>query len=184
MLSEKSKKIDLLILFGLTIPLLIFVGIPLLVIDQFANEDRDYKLSGEMHKLAKELKEYKEKNGTYPTSISIIRNSDNLCVDHFYIKCRKVHYKPSQDLQDFRMAMYSFSWPILFYHPQISMTPQELSKLPIEEQNLRTKQFGGICYFCMSYPSERNDLQGSDTSTPAYRKTAPVFSNPNEWPEL
>jgi hypothetical protein len=64
------------------------------------------------------------------------------------------------------------------------MTTDELSKLPKKEQDLLTKQYGTICFFCMSYPPGRKDLQGSDTSTPVYRETAPIFANPNEWPEL
>jgi hypothetical protein len=180
----KPKRVNLIILLCLTFALLIVVGIPLFVIDNFANEDRDYKLSDEMHKLAQEIKEYKQQNGKYPVSIAAIRSSNNLCVTHFYPKCRKVYYKPSQDLQDYRMAMYSFSWPILFYHPQISMKTDELSKLSKEEQDLRTKQYGTICYFCMSYPPGSKELQGSDTFTPVYRETAPIFANPGEWPEL
>lgn len=163
---------------------LLVIGILVFIVDKFANEDRNYKLSDEMHTLARELKQYKQEHGKYPESITMIRSSDNLCVKYFYTKCRKVYYKPSQDFQDFRMAMYSFSWPILFYHPQISMTTDELSKLPKEEQDMRYKLYEIICFFCISYPPGRKDLQGTDTATPIYRETAPIFINPNEWPEL
>lgn len=167
---------------GLFIATLIIVGIPLFFLDGFANEDRDYALFGQVHVLAGELKRYKQEHGNYPETLSAIRSSENLCVHHFYTKCRKVHYKPSADLQDFRMALRAFSWPILFYHPQISMTVEESSNIPQAEKDALMEEYGVICFICMAV--EQGQASLSSSSTPVYRETPPIFSNPEEWPAL
>lgn len=154
-----------------------------MIFDKLADEERDYKLSDEMHALAQELKQYKIKHGKYPETINAIRKTDTLCVRHVYTKCKKVHYQPSPDFQYFRMAMHSFSWPILFYHPQMSMSIDEHSKLTKEELNALTQKYGKICFYCFAYPPERTDLRG-EVSTPIYRETSPFFANLQEWPEL
>lgn len=159
---------------------LVLVGIPLFLVDGFANESRDYTLFGEVHTLAGELKQYKQEHGSYPETLAAIRDSDKLCVHRFYTKCRKVHYQPSADLQDFRMALRAFSWPILFYHPEISMTLEESSNIPPEEKEAIMDEYGVICFFCAA---RKRGEEGSDFM-PIYRETPPIFSNPDEWPEL
>lgn len=116
MLSFKSKRINPIILALISV-MLIVIGLPIFILDQIADEDRDYKLNREMHKLGKEFKEYKRQNGKYPETIFQIRNSDKLCVNHFYAKCKRVAYKPSSDFQDFKMALHSFTWVVLYYDP-------------------------------------------------------------------
>ncbi len=183
MASNVSTSVTLKEVF-LAIFLLVLIVFSFSFIDKMTNEDRDYLLSEEMHKLAGELKAYKQKNGLYPETLSAVRNSDKLCVTYLYKKCKQVHYKPSPDRQDFRMAVHSFTWIILFYHPQVSVSLEEFSKLSDEEQESWVQQAGSVCFFCMSYPPGRTDLQGADSSTPIYRETAPIFANPAEWPEL
>lgn len=175
MLSFKSKRINPIILV-LIIVIFIVVGLLIFILDQIADEDRDYKLNREMHKLGKELKEYKKQNGRYPKTILQIRNSDKLCVNHFYTKCRRVAYKPSNDFQDFKMAIHSFTWVVLYYEPKRFMTAEEASHLSQQAQDELAKQSGGIgiCFahmFC-------------GISETAYRKDKKLFSNPDEWPIL
>ena len=183
-MSSLSNQGNLKIIVAIVIGLLILVGIPLFIVDRFSDESRDYKLYDEMHVLAQELKEYKKQNGHYPESILTIRKSENLCVFFIYPKCQKVYYKPSADLQDFKMAMHSFSWPILYYHPQVSMTTDEVTKIPVDEQDQIIKSYGAICFFCMAYPEGEEVSQEFETSIPVYRKTPPIFGSPDEWPEI
>ncbi|MEK7517939.1 MAG: hypothetical protein AAB583_05285 [Patescibacteria group bacterium] len=163
-----------LIALVLAIVLLIIVVLPILLLDRFANEDRDYKLSKEMHRLGKELREYKKQNGKYPETILQIRNSDKLCVNHFYTKCRQIFYKPSNDFQDFKMAVHSFTWLVLYYDPERFMTAEEESQLSQQAREKLYKKYGVICldhFFC---PTDEKD----------YRKDRKKFSNPDEWPIL
>src|SRR5436190_10061711 len=128
MLKNKYLKIAI-ITFSIIVIILFLCGFFLL--DHFLNEDRDYALNGEMLHLVKELDAYKKQHGQYPQSILQIRSSDNLCVTYLYTKCRQVHYKPIQNFQDFRLAMNSFTWVILWYRHDACFDGVEKPKNPI-----------------------------------------------------
>lgn len=170
MSSTKAKRINPFIIFGLLATSLLIIGIPLFIIDNLTDEDRDYKLMEEMHKLAKELKEYKQQHKNYPSSLSDVRTSSQLCVTMLYTKCQTVHYKAINNQQDFRMAVNSFSWVVLYYHPEMSLA---FGKDPLTEaerkQRLQKHEF--LCAFCA-------------VSKADYRTDKKIFSNPDEWPEL
>ena len=150
MSSQKSKKVNLIILSGLVFCLLLVVGLPLFFLDKLANEDRDYKLSNELNKLGKNLKEYKKENNHYPKTLQVANFPDNICITQYYTKCQSVYYKPSLDLQNFKMAMHAFSNYILFYHPEISHTNEEWNEFTEEYRNEKIKQYGFICFFLYS----------------------------------
>lgn len=156
--------------------------------DYLGNEDRDYRLSDQMHLLAKELKTYKAHYGAYPPNISTIRDSEELCTYQGYKKCSKVFYKPSEDRQDFRMATLAFGTfglfrrYILYYHPQISMTVEENAALSRIDRDRRIQIYGTICFFCLAYTE--NEKYTGDMMWPIYKKTLPLFDRPQDWPEL
>ncbi|MDO8658914.1 MAG: hypothetical protein Q7K55_09310 [Candidatus Levybacteria bacterium] len=145
-------------------------------------ESKDYALYNQMHTLAKELYRYKQRNGNYPDNILRIRNTDNLCVKRIYDGCRKVYYKVSQDKKDFKMAMHSFTWPILYFHPKISFPPIDGHQQTDKETNKLQEKYGTVCYFCMAYPE--NEKNPNRELAPVYRKDPKIFSNPDDWPRL
>lgn len=175
MLLFKSKRINHIIL-ALIIVVFIAIGLLIFILDQIADEDRDYKLMKEINRLGKELKEYKKQNGKYPKTILQIRDSDKLCVNHFYTKCKKVSYKPSNDFQDFKMAIHSFTWLVLYYDPKRFMMYEEATQLSQQARDELNKQYGGIgiCF----------DHMFCGISEAAYRKDKKIFYNPDEWPIL
>lgn len=170
--------------------ILLFVAVIVFLFfaDDLGNEDRDYRLSDQMHLLAKELKSYKAQHGAYPSRISTIRDAEELCTYQGYRKCSKVFYKPSGDRQDFRMAARAFGTfglfrrHILYYHPQISMTVEENAALSQVDRNRRIHIYGKICFFCLAYTEK--ETYTKNMMWPIYKKTLPLFDQPQDWPEL
>lgn len=160
---------------------LILASLAFFVIDQFIDEERDYALNKEMFTLVRELDAYKKKHGVYPRRISEIRQTDNLCVDNIYRKCQKVYYNPVHNQQDFRLALHSFTWVILWYRAD-ACTDADNYRLSPEENDQIQKKYGGIYYFCAAAP-EGSKL-APNGSFPVYRQDRKIFDNPTEWPVL
>lgn len=181
---EKNKILALVIVaFVLFIPVLvgIYIFFGLFV---FNFEGMGYELYGEVHSLAKEIKQYKQENGVYPDRILDIRSSNKLCVWRGVRFCRRVHYKASDDKQDFRMAIKSFTWPILYYNPEMSMTTEEARSLSEGEKKEITDKYGMICFFCEAFPQGKKYLRGEESQTPVYREDPKIFEHHELWPEL
>lgn len=159
------------------IGVILFTGFILFVADKFADEGRNYTLSSKLNKLGRELKEYKNKNGKYPQSLSTITSSENICSSGIINKCRKVYYKPSADLNDFKMAMPSLNNEVLFYHPEVS---HELNET-ITNSDEVIRKYGFTCVFCYAL-SEDTNPNSTIGEAFIYRKNPKVFENPNDWP--
>ena len=177
---KKLKKRHILLLSPFVILLLIVV-IPFTIYDYFLNEDRDYALNKEMFSLAHPLDAYKKQHSAYPSSILEVRNSDNLCVTYIYPKCQKVYYKPINNKQDFRLALHSFTWVVLWYRPGACIDSNQRQLSQQESQQLQEK-YGTYYYFCAASPEGSKPV--SNASLPIYREDKKIFDNPNEWPVL
>jgi hypothetical protein len=164
MKNKYIKKI--LIIFTILTVLIVLCGF--WFFDHSLNEDRDYALNGEMLKLVKELDSYKKQHGQYPQSVLQIRSSDNLCVTYIYTKCQQVHYKPIKNFQDFRLAMKSFTWVILWYRHDACF-----DNSPSQDSNPIA-----VYFFCAASP------EGKPHTFPEYRKDKKIFDTPSEWPVL
>jgi hypothetical protein len=189
MFMKKLKKIHpaVWLSFGLiTGILLLFYFLFIRVYDWALAEDRDYALMDELHSVGSHAEAYKKMNGAYPKSLADINKSDKFCVNSFYIKkCTTIYYKPTADLQDFKMAADTYpmsgAWPILFYSPEYSVTQQVLSNINSEEYQAKYKNVD-VCVFCAAYKSAA--AKGLETSYPVYKKDPKYFSKPEEWPDI
>src|SRR5260221_5852782 len=107
-IRRKSKKRYLLTLIVLILGLVFLFGW-----DYLGNEDRDYALNREMFILVHKLDTYKKNHNHYPKNILEVWSSDKLCVTDAYTKCQKVYYIPTNNYQDFHLAVHSFTEMIL-----------------------------------------------------------------------
>ncbi len=165
----------LLIVTATILVIFSFLGLLKLIDPEQAN----YLFYKELHTLAAELKSYKRDHGVYPSTVFSIRKSDVICITYSYKRCRKVFYKPSADLKDFRMAAVSFSWPkVLFYDPHLSMTSEEYRQLTQEQK----EKLPYTCFYCEAYPEWYDSSSADDI--PIYRKDIRIFSEPDKWPKL
>jgi hypothetical protein len=181
MSSNKPKRVNYKFLLILAVTFLIIISLAFIVIDKFANEDRDYALNKEMFSLVHELDGYKKQHGVYPQSISEIRNTDNLCVNYIYQKCHKVHYNPIDNKQDFRLALHSFTWVVLWYRPGACVDIDNHQLTSKESEQLQ-KKYGTYYYFCAAAPEGSKPTPNA--SFPIYREDKKIFDNPKEWPVL
>lgn len=195
MVARKLKRINPLIWIFLVI---VFVGLLLIrsvyvAYDFILAESRDYGLMDEMDSIGGHAEAYKHLNGSYPQSLADINKSDQYCVHTFNIKrCTTIHYKPSADLQDFKMAAdatrlsgaLSGTWAILFYSPKFSVS-RDVMNSPGPEEYKSKYQNGVVCWFCAAYRStESKQSIGPEDARPVYKQGDKYFSNPDEWPDI
>lgn len=149
----------------------------LFILDKFTNEDRDYALQKKVFALVRDLDSYKQKHGTYPASLSEAGLPTKLCVFTVYQKCREVEYKPINKNTDFRMAMKSFTWVILWYRKDYCI---DVENHPTQNTDELYKKNGALYYFCAASAKGSRE----ENSFPVYRNSKPVFDKPEEWPIL
>lgn len=176
------KKLSLPIYLGLCVCigiLALLMYFLLLFVDDV--ESQDYELNQKMHSVAQDLYSYKQKNGIYPDSLKSVISTDELCIKKIFTRCTTLRYKVSHDKQTFKMAMKSFSWPILFYDPDFTLPPLDGKKLTQDDYKRLQEKYGTTCTFCMA--SEENTEKKYQYQI-IYRKDSKIFPNPEEWPVI
>ena len=180
----KSPKIAIvlaLVIFGL------FFGYLLFVILVIRPDSANWRLYSQVHVLAKEVKQYKQKTGFYPDNLLQIRDTDKLCTEIRGLQfCNKIHYKVSGDKQQFRMAIKSlFNQRVLYYHPEISMTVEEARTLSAEDKKKLSSKYGLICYHCAAEPQWTKYFLSRSSNGVIYKEDPKIFGEyPELWPEL
>lgn len=172
---------------GFIIVALLYVRFVYFVYDWVMTESRDYALMDQLNVMAADLQQYKQSHGSYPENLMQAGISDEYCSYTFNVKkCAKILYKPSFDLQDFKMVSDAYplsgGWAVLFFSPHFSVTRERMNNHPGDEYNQIREKYGTYCWFCAAYKTEEE--RGSDTVRPVYKKDSKIFSNPNEWPDL
>ncbi|OGG12064.1 hypothetical protein A2Z00_04400 [Candidatus Gottesmanbacteria bacterium RBG_13_45_10] len=178
MARKQSNKF--LYIFLACISLLIFAcGLfYIVVIDP---QSTNLALYREIHNVAKKIKLYQRQNGVYPSSLSDIGVSEVICITKLYTRCKKLFYKPTLDLQSFRMAMPVGLGKILFYRPEVSFSTDEYALLSKITQQQFYDTYHYMCFYCEAY-SEAAWFIPPDGLV--YKKTPGVFTNPSEWPDI
>lgn len=181
--SISRKKAYIYILLGIFLAIvgyICYILILIIVIDPSAKRLAFYQ---EMEHIAHKLKQNKNEKGNYPETLGQIGVSDEICVGNLPLKfCSTLHYQPSTNKQDFRMAMRPFKTQILFYHPEISMTQQEYAQLSKTQIENLLKKYGYLCFYCEAFP--QSPVIIGKKPYPIYKQDPKIFSNPNEWPDL
>lgn len=177
---KNKKLINILLILPSILVLVVIFGAAYLLIED--SESKAYELNDKLHKLGKDLYSYKQKNGRYPDNVAVVNNTDKLCVKRIFTSCKKVYYKVSKDRQSFKMAVKSFTWPVLYLNSEAAMPALDGRTLTEKESMVIEKKYGFVCYFCMAYPE--NEKNPEKDMAPLYRKDSKVFPNPDDWPKL
>jgi hypothetical protein len=162
---SKNKKDQLkpfkvaLAFFGvISLAILGYITYAFLSLFVFDIEARDFDLYDQFKAKVTLVEQYHDQNGVYPSTLSDITDV-TICSKKYIDFCKTIKYKTVDD-QGFRMAAKSLSWPIFYYS----------SKYP---ETIKTANWAKAS----GEPTEEG-------YSPVYKKTPPIFENPEEWPKL
>lgn len=159
---KKSLSLLVLIIFAsivLTSPFWGFAGLMFLAEKSDENSHRKYMLSVELVKTAQMLDNYKNKNQTYPTTLSQAKLSENICANYADREvCTRMVYKPNKELTDFKLAAENGN-DIVFAQPGAIIPSVADNKNKLNNKLFRNPD---------------NDF--------LYLQKSKIFTNPTEWP--
>lgn len=151
-------RLSLIVAGSLILMLAFFIWFRLEIIDI---EQRDFELEQQLRLVAHKIEQHQQQTGELPPNLKII-DSEQICTTKIITYCVDVSYRIVDEGRQFRLAAHSLSWPILYYHSELSKQSQRI---------------------LFAYPASHAESK-TDLPLPVYRVSSPEFSHPEEWPQL